>query len=280
MFFGFAASSKYDAKQTVSLKRDHTVEALGYQLTYTGYRPIDGEKYAFNVRVEKDGKEFSVAPVMYFSSYNEGLMRNPDIVNLITKDFYLAPLSLEQPGASPNPEKSELRQGEARQFGSLGLAFLGVEKPAFIRAAIGAKTPLTLRLAYRMPGEPVGEIAVKSVRGSAQFDPVLLQERFRLLVSGVSEGADGTPVMALELTDLLAQSVSPGKASDADILVAEVSVKPFINLVWSGVIVLVVGFLVTIVRRSREARLKDQGSGGDGIEDNAPGERTIEGRAT
>jgi cytochrome c biogenesis factor len=32
-------------------------------------------------------------------------------------------------------------------------------------------------------------------------------------------------------------------------------VKPFINLVWSGVIILVVGFLVTIVRRVKEAGL-------------------------
>ncbi|HXX64373.1 MAG TPA: hypothetical protein VEO56_11320, partial [Bacteroidota bacterium] len=38
-----------------------------------------------------------------------------------------------------------------------------------------------------------------------------------------------------------------------DVLVAEASVKPFINLVWSGVIIVLVGFLVTIVRRAQEA---------------------------
>jgi cytochrome c biogenesis factor len=36
---------------------------------------------------------------------------------------------------------------------------------------------------------------------------------------------------------------------------AEASVKPFINLVWSGVIIVIVGFLVTIVRRGQEASL-------------------------
>jgi cytochrome c biogenesis factor len=36
---------------------------------------------------------------------------------------------------------------------------------------------------------------------------------------------------------------------------AEASVKPFINLVWSGVIIVIVGFLVTIVRRAQEASL-------------------------
>jgi cytochrome c biogenesis factor len=34
-------------------------------------------------------------------------------------------------------------------------------------------------------------------------------------------------------------------------------VKPFINLVWAGVLVLLLGFIVTIVRRAREASLKE-----------------------
>jgi cytochrome c biogenesis factor len=43
-----------------------------------------------------------------------------------------------------------------------------------------------------------------------------------------------------------------------DILIAEASVKPYINLVWSGVIVLLLGFLVTIVRRSQEAAMRPE----------------------
>ena len=44
----------------------------------------------------------------------------------------------------------------------------------------------------------------------------------------------------------------------ADVLVVEASVKPYINLVWNGIIILIVGFIITIVRRSQEARLKLQ----------------------
>jgi cytochrome c biogenesis factor len=51
-------------------------------------------------------------------------------------------------------------------------------------------------------------------------------------------------------------SVAPA-AKNADVLVVEASVKPYINLVWSGVIVLLVGFIVTIVRRAQEARLRE-----------------------
>jgi len=41
MFLGFVGSSKYDDKQTLSLAKGKTVEALGCKLTYTGFKQID-----------------------------------------------------------------------------------------------------------------------------------------------------------------------------------------------------------------------------------------------
>ena len=117
---------------------------------------------------------------------------------------------------------------------------------------------MTVRMAYRLQGQPPAALEFKDAKGTAGFEPALVQDRFSVLVSGVKVDVDGRPVIIADVTDLLAQNVSPESAADADILVAEASVKPFINLVWSGVIILVVGFLVTIVRRAREARLKDQ----------------------
>jgi hypothetical protein len=40
-------------------------------------------------------------------------------------------------------------------------------------------------------------------------------------------------------------------------LVVEASIKPMINLVWMGTVALVVGFLLTIIRRVEEAREKE-----------------------
>jgi cytochrome c-type biogenesis protein CcmF len=37
-------------------------------------------------------------------------------------------------------------------------------------------------------------------------------------------------------------------------LIVEASIKPYINLVWMGTVTLVVGFIITIVRRVQEAR--------------------------
>jgi len=50
---------------------------------------------------------------------------------------------------------------------------------------------------------------------------------------------------------------SKSKTPQAETLIVEASIKPFINLVWMGTITLVVGFILTIVRRVEEAREKE-----------------------
>src|SRR3989338_5235762 len=94
---GFITSERYDEQETISLERNKPVEALGYKMTYVGYAPIDNEKHAFRVDLEKDGRQHSVAPVMYYSEFTKGIMRHPDLMNLLSKDIYVAPLSLEEP---------------------------------------------------------------------------------------------------------------------------------------------------------------------------------------
>lgn len=117
---------------------------------------------------------------------------------------------------------------------------------------------MTVRLGYKLQGQPPAALEFKESDGGAGYEPALVQERFSVRVSGLTTDIEGRPLIVAEVSDLMAQNSSPGSEADTDILVAEASVKPFINLVWSGVIVLVVGFLVTMVRRVKEARLKDQ----------------------
>lgn len=146
MFLGFVTSEQYDQKRTLSLERGKSVEVFGYNLTYTGYQPIEREKFAFNVEVERNGAKHVVSPTMYFSEFTGGLMRHPDLLNFLTKDFYIAPLSLEE-AKQENVQTLELTKGELTTFRGLRLTFEGfdlskmdkssaVERNAF---TIGAK---------------------------------------------------------------------------------------------------------------------------------------------
>lgn len=126
MFFGFVASSEFSGTTTVSLPAGTPVNALGYQLTYLGQRPIENGRFAFPVRVEKEGHSITLTPVMYMSDYTQGVMRHPDIANLLNRDLYLAPLGLEEVEGSKGRAATELLVVEASVKPLINLVWAGV----------------------------------------------------------------------------------------------------------------------------------------------------------
>ena len=264
MFFGFVASSKYDHKETVSLKQGTPVDVMDYRLTYEGYRPIDAEKYAFRVRVHKNEQDYVVAPVMYYSAYNDGLMRNPDILNLYTKDFYLAPLSLEQKSEQDKGlSKAELKRGETKKIGNLEITFVDFDFPVMQKAAMleGKEVKIGAKLQVRQNSKEKPKLVVPAKiinEGQTSDKPADFENRFELTIVGMRPDRENKENSRVEIGVRSLQAGSQNQADDnTDTLVAEASVKPFINLVWSGLIVLLVGFVVTIVRRAQEARLRN-----------------------
>ncbi|MEK9139020.1 MAG: cytochrome c biogenesis protein CcsA [Bacteroidota bacterium] len=264
MFLGFAASSKYDEKVTLSLPKGETIEALGYKLTYVGYKPVDREKFGFDVHVEYPGKPAQIiSPIMYYSEYTKGLMRNPDILNLISKDFYLAPLSLEQAGDSGRSgiQSVTLKRGETKRFGDVDIMFLDFDFPVMEKAAmlegkdvrIGAK----LQIVEGKKKPTVVTPAKLLNKGEQQDAPASYIDLYEFTIIGMHPDREAKENSTVEIgvRDLKAGTRDAGKPK-SDVLVVEASIKPYINLVWNGVIILIVGLIVTIVRRSQEARMK------------------------
>ncbi|MBI4535591.1 MAG: cytochrome c biogenesis protein CcsA [Ignavibacteriae bacterium] len=264
MFLGFVGSGNYNDKQTISLVEGKSVDALGYTLTYVGYRPIDQEKYAFQVNVEKDGRNYHVAPIMYYSSYTEGLMRNPDIVNLITKDFYLAPLSLEQNGSKnrTSAQRLLLKKGESKTIADVEVTFVDFDFPVMEKAAMleGKEVRIGAKLRIAEAGsKPVLITPFKIIDGGVSRDEMAaFEDRFEFTIVNMNPDREDRDNSRVELSVNDLSSTTQGQSGEGDVLVVEASVKPFINMVWSGVIILLVGFIVTIVRRTKEAALRNR----------------------
>ncbi len=266
MFIGFVASSKYDEKVTLSLPQGESIEALGYKLTYVGYRPIDQEKFGFNVHVEaKDKPPRMVSPVMYYSEYTKGLMRNPDILNLVSKDFYLAPLSLEQ---ADDTSKTALKtvtfkRGETRRLGDVDVTFVDFDFPVMEKAAMleGRDVRIGAKLEVREGSEkPVTVVPAKIIsKGEQKDETARYMDKVEFVIVGMHPDREAKENSSVDIgySDLKAAAQS-GKANQPDVLVVEASVKPYINLVWNGVILLIIGLIITIVRRAQEARIRTQ----------------------
>ena len=102
-----------------------------------------------------------------------------------------------------------------------------IVKPLFKRTATGPRY-----VPAKMSSGP-GQFTISKLQPNRE-DPT--QSKVELTVSGVTTTMD---------------------KPKSETLVVEASIKPFINLVWMGTVTLVVGFVLTIIRRVQEAREKE-----------------------
>lgn len=255
MFLGFVASAKYDERQTVSLEAGKPIEALdGYTLTYVGNYPIDEERYGFRIDVERGDQRFSVTPVMRYSKFTNGLLRHPDIVNMLTKDFYVSPLSVETP--DNGKQNVSFLKGETKDVGGASVTFVDfdfsdVEKGKMLEQgefSIGVMLDVTkdgsterIRPEMKNSGGSVSYVPAKSTLTGLE-----------IVIARMQPNREDKSKSTVELT--IAHPNQGDEEPKGEALIVEASVKPYINLVWMGTVTLLVGFLLTIVRRVQEAR--------------------------
>jgi cytochrome c-type biogenesis protein CcmF len=259
LFLGFISSERYDEQKTLTLEKGIPVEALGYEMTYKGYVPVDRDRYGFLVEMKKNGKIHTVAPTMYYSDFTKGIMRHPDLKNLLTRDVYVAPLSLEEPTPGRREQALELMKGEEGTAGDLRIRFKDfgdVDRTAMIEGrefSISA----TLRVFESKSAKPKDvTVAILGSQSGMKPIPATLTttdgKSYELILDRIMPDREDPSRSKVALKVVLPED--PSVPMRGETLVVEASIKPMINLVWMGTVTLVVGFLLTIIRRIQEAR--------------------------
>lgn len=262
-FLGVIGSSKYSKEVDVSLPFGEPKEALGYTMTYVGATkiPNDTDKYYFNVDVEKDGRKMTMQPIMYYSAYSEGVMKNPDIKDLVVKDLYLSPQALDVPEDFSETDTDSLKKGESKTLKGMNIKFTDFNMDNFNREELmkgksqvmgadievtdsGKSQPkkMTIKVKYSAEGEP--EYVGTPLSGSDKYDIYLV----KVMVQN-------DPSIQLAVVDKIAKMNDPNRVTQPT-LILKASIKPYIDLVWIGVSVMVLGFFFSIIKRNR--RLKSE----------------------
>lgn len=258
LFLGFVASARYDDKQTVSLEEGKTVDVLqGYKLTYEGNQQIDAERYGFHVAVDHGDEHYIVTPVMRFSSFTQSMMRHPDILNMLTKDFYVSPLSVETPDQNGG-QAVLFNKGETKDLNGASVTFVDFDfsdaQKGNMVSGQGFRIGVWLEVAKEGRNERI-ELFMKNDGGTISFIPA------KSAVSGgeysISKLHPNREDKSKSKVEIAVNDPAAGASPKTETLVIEASVKPYINLVWMGTITLLVGFVVTIVRRVHEANRED-----------------------
>jgi cytochrome c-type biogenesis protein CcmF len=248
---GVVGSAAYSSETDLELVKDVPKEAFGYQLTFTGYYPIENNtKYAFNIRLQKDGSDYNIAPVMYISEFNNGLMREPSILTMATKDFYVSPLGYDEGKHDHGGTPVSLMKGETKTVEGIKLTFNDFNLPPDFRDIMmsGKDFQIGVSLTAEVNGEQKGVIVqMKNVNGQRELTSFTLEEN-QMNIALVNLDASGK-------VDLMVSPADEDAAAHEhrESLTITASVKPFINLVWAGVLVMVLGFFVSVSRRLKES---------------------------
>lgn len=265
-FLGVIGSGRYSEEMNLSLERGVPKEAFGYKFTYSGATPfMDANNkrdtmYAFNVTVEQDNKEMTMRPIMFVSSFSNGVMKNPDIANFSYKDLYISPMSLEEPDLYPKEAQYDIKKGEKKKIDDLTVEFVdfdfgtmqkGGKEMASGNYTMGAiinvsdgKTTETLNLKTQFTnGQPTPVPYMMKDNRNYEF--------YFLNMSVKGEEAGGTSARFA-----IMDRNKNYNTNTNEVLVAEVSIKPFISVLWTGVLLLFVGFIVSIFRRRKEIAAK------------------------
>jgi cytochrome c-type biogenesis protein CcmF len=253
---GVIGSATYSTERNIDLIKGEPKEAFGYMMTFTGYQPIENNtKYAFNVDIIKGDKIYSVAPIMYISEFNNGLMREPAILTTFTKDIYVSPLGYDEgDGQAQDGSVFQLEKGGSVEFNGVKITFNEFDiSPETMQAMQQGKDfEMGAKFVAEMKGiRKEFELKRKSIGGKIEFTSESIKD-LNLKVELLNLLAGKIDFTLSTLDGIQTQKVEEKK----EILSVSASVKPFINFVWIGVLIMVVGFFVSVARRLKESLVK------------------------
>lgn len=257
---GVIASARYSEKEIVRLPINKATAAFAgkYTLTFRGTAEEPNEHTRWIIDIDnKNGNLGQAKPLTFWTDFNERQepIRNPGIVKFATRDLYFSLSSADYEGGTP---QDTLGKGESRQiFPGTTLTFVNFNFTQVERAKMMAQQPFHVE----------ATVKVKTAQDTAH---TLVLGVTRNLATNEAKQDDvvipGTPYH-LQLSELRPDMQNPAKskvviryfdekhppAPPTAVITVEAFLKPYINLVWFGIITLVAGFGFAVLRRRREA---------------------------
>jgi cytochrome c biogenesis factor len=254
LFIGIISSGRYGQKQSVALPFNQAQSVFGYVLTYRGSLPTEDGKTKYIVSVDRNGKRKTLEPVMFESVYNNSLMRNPDYSSYWTKDFYIEPISLEL-DSTEQQNIVDLPKGEAVPYGPMTITFHKFDLSSHNKGEMmgGSNGAMTIGVVLKVKTEKDSQIVVPVTtyiaKGALEMKIAYLQDShigFQLVTMNIGTGKGEKSHVHINVIGVRGNH---GMGQKPETLIAEVSVKPFMNFVWIAAVLIVCGLTVAMVRR-------------------------------
>ena len=257
---GVIGSAVYSEEVTVDLVKGKSVPAFGYELTFTGGYAIENNtKFAFNVEVKKGNSKYTIAPIMYRSEFNNSIVREPAILTLLTKDIYFSPLGYDEGGQTQSQHSHNhisLEKGASTEFEGTKITFIKFNMAAETMQLMseGKDFQMGAVLEIEKDGKKMEtELLRKKVGEQIEFTSFKSEEmNLKIELENLAAGVIDIALSALDSSETHTKTT---QTETNEVLSVTASIKPFVNLVWAGVAIMVIGFFIAMTRRLKESRI-------------------------
>ncbi|HRP01825.1 MAG TPA: cytochrome c-type biogenesis CcmF C-terminal domain-containing protein [Candidatus Kapabacteria bacterium] len=260
LVIGAVVSGAYSDSQHIVLKQKETKSAFGYDFTFEGRQRIeqhfsDREKYYFSVKIDKGGTSTVVKPIVYWSNFNDwqSPFLEPGIYAKLQKDIYVAPIAVE---TDFNMHRLSLMKGEEGVIPinkdiRFMIESLGMDEKAMMND--GRVVFITI-----IKTELNGLTSLDTI--STRIDPNSWEGNFEDWKTLPQYGIDVNMIRIVrDMKDISHSKLEfyfkkSGEAmpKPTDVFTIDVTLKPFINLVWAGTLITAFGFIASFVRFNKK----------------------------
>ena len=255
MFLGIVSSSAYDRSEKVLLAQGAVKNAMGYEMKFrdaTLLREGKGVRLYIPVDVKRGPAEFVARPDIFSERSRDGQIKrfsHPHIRRGLISDLYISPLDYFPGKKSADSGKHiVLQKDHEAKFHDYKLKFEGFD----VSAMMGKKGARDMS---------VGANIVVSYKGgeSVGLKPMMIVGKKNDPSSRVKLPGPEDAYLTLVSVDAGAKTIHlayDGPASPAKehiekppSLIAEVSIKPGMTMLWLGTILILTGGAIAVVRR-------------------------------
>ena len=208
--------------------------AYGYGFIYQGIEKTGTNKESVKIKVNQGNKAFDAPLSMQYSE--RGAVRSPFIRSSVLGDLYISPVEIRAATVAPT--------ASITKNGWMSLPVQIPESESTL-ALVGMQVEShTVTLQYSSPGQQPAEIVV------AEGKPASIDGYTFTFQQFVSDGGKDTMGMTVGVSIAITGHDLAKKA------IIEVSTKPYISLLWAGLVLIMLGGFVALIRRSKD-RVKD-----------------------
>ncbi len=260
MMLGVLASGPMSQTDHLSLKLGEKQTTLGHHFTFIGKEQIekqypDREKYQYLIEVERNGSKTILTPIVNWSDFNarEAPFLEPSIKTIFTGDLYVAPLNVETRLEIPYVIVQKGETAIFEDFDNAKLSFVKFDMSQIMQeqtthiAKLGAV--IELQLSDTAYTDTLYTSLDMHTGNSDAIWKTIPNSNFEIGFLYFIQNRENMPLSkaVIAIKEINASLPEPTEAINL-----EITFKPFIWLVWVGVIFIFAGMMISITKYQKK----------------------------